>query len=144
MGGHNNLNLSCYSSHPAWKSISARGQNKKGQGKTSSCSSHPAKGQSSRLLKPTFLVSQAKQSVETTVHNKFLKTEKFKMETPESIRTYLQTGEWVTARLQGCLFLHTIHTQFRKFLVPTFSHPRSILQMQSTVFFCPQPQWNSR
>ena len=29
--------------------------------------------------------------------NRFLKTEKFKMETPETIRTSLQQGEWVTS-----------------------------------------------
>ena len=29
--------------------------------------------------------------------NKFLKAEKFKMETPEMIRTSLQTGEWATS-----------------------------------------------
>ena len=29
--------------------------------------------------------------------NLFLKTEKFKMETPETIRTSLQQGEWVTS-----------------------------------------------
>ena len=35
--------------------------------------------------------------------NLFLKTEKFRLETPETIRTSLRQGEWV----QGCLLPHT-------------------------------------
>ena len=45
----------------------------------------------------TFSGSQTKQPVELdpSTLNKFLKTESFKMETPETIRTSLQAGEWV-------------------------------------------------
>ena len=36
--------------------------------------------------------------------NHFLKREKFKMETPETIRTSLQQGEWVTSRMPASIY----------------------------------------
>ena len=49
--------------------------------------------------------------------NKFLKVEKFKMETPETIRTSLQTGEWVTfIDFKDAYFHIPIQTLSRKYL----------------------------
>ena len=48
---------------------------------------------------------------------KFLKTEKFKMETLETIKTPLQTGEWVTSiDFKNAYFHIPIQTQSRKCL----------------------------
>ena len=49
--------------------------------------------------------------------NLFLKTEKFKMETPETIRTSLQQGEWVTSIDFKDTYIHIpIQEQSRKYL----------------------------
>ena len=49
--------------------------------------------------------------------NPFLKTEKFKMETPETIRTSLQQGEWVTSvDFKDAYFHIPIQEQSRKYL----------------------------
>ena len=49
--------------------------------------------------------------------NPFLKTEKFKMETPETIRTSLQGGEWVTSiDFRDAYFHIPIQEQSRKYL----------------------------
>ena len=49
--------------------------------------------------------------------HKFLKAEKFKMETPETIRTSLQTGEWVTSiDFKDTYFHIPIQNQSRKYL----------------------------
>ena len=49
--------------------------------------------------------------------NPFLKTEKFKMETPETIRTSLQGGEWVTSiDFKDAYFHMPIQEQSRKYL----------------------------
>ena len=49
--------------------------------------------------------------------NFFLKTEKFKMETPETIRTSLQPGEWVTSiDFKDAYFHIPIQEQSRKYL----------------------------
>ena len=49
--------------------------------------------------------------------NLFLKTEKFKMESPETIRTSLQQGEWVTSiDFKDAYFHIPIQEQSRKFL----------------------------
>ena len=49
--------------------------------------------------------------------NLFLKTEKFKMETPETIRTSLQQGEWVTSiDFKDAYFHIPIQEQSRKYL----------------------------
>ena len=49
--------------------------------------------------------------------NHFLRAEKFKMETPETIQTSLQTGEWVTSiDFKDAYFHIPIHKQSRKYL----------------------------
>ena len=49
--------------------------------------------------------------------NLFLKVEKFKMETPETIRTSLQQGEWVTSvDFKDAYFHIPIQEQSRKYL----------------------------
>ena len=49
--------------------------------------------------------------------NLFLKTEKFKMETPETIRTSLQQGEWVTSiDFKDAYFHIPVQEQSRKYL----------------------------
>ena len=49
--------------------------------------------------------------------NLFLKVEKFKMETPETIRTSLQQGEWVTSvDFKDAYFHIPIQGQSRKYL----------------------------
>ena len=49
--------------------------------------------------------------------NTFLNTESFKMETPETIRTSLQTVEWVTPiDFKDAYFHIPIHSQFRKYM----------------------------
>ena len=49
--------------------------------------------------------------------NQFLKVQKFKMETPEIIRTSLQQGEWVTSLdFKGAYFHVLIQEQSRKYL----------------------------
>ena len=50
--------------------------------------------------------------------NKFLKTQTFKMETPETIRTSLQTGEWVTSIDSKDAYFHVpINSQSRKYML---------------------------
>ena len=49
--------------------------------------------------------------------NNYLKTQSFKMETPESIRTSLQTGEWVTSiDFKDAYFHIPINSQSRKYM----------------------------
>ena len=49
--------------------------------------------------------------------NTFLNTEWFKMETPETIRTSLQSGEWVTSiDFKDAYFHILIHSQSRKYI----------------------------
>ena len=49
--------------------------------------------------------------------NTFLNTELFKMETPETIRTSLQTGEWVTSiDFKDAYFYIPIHSHSRKYM----------------------------
>ena len=49
--------------------------------------------------------------------NTFLNTESFKMETPETIRTSLQSGEWVTSiDFKDAYFHIPIHSQTRKYM----------------------------
>ena len=49
--------------------------------------------------------------------NTFLYTESFKMETPETIRTSLQAGEWVTSiDFKDAYFHIPIHSQSRKYM----------------------------
>ena len=49
--------------------------------------------------------------------NKYLKTQSFKMETPETIRTSLQTGEWVTSiDFKDAYFHIPIQSQSKKYM----------------------------
>ena len=49
--------------------------------------------------------------------NSFLQVERFKMETPESVRSQLQQGEWVTSLDLKDAYLHVpIHKQHQKYL----------------------------
>ena len=49
--------------------------------------------------------------------NKYLKTQSFKMETPETIRTSLQTGEWVTSIDFNDAYFHIpIQSQSKKYM----------------------------
>ena len=75
--------------------------------------------------------------------NTFLNTESFKMETPETMRTSLQTGEWVTSiDFKHAYFHIPIHSQSMKYMRflsrvgPTSSKPYPLA--------CPQHQWNSQ
>ena len=53
--------------------------------------------------------------LDLSILNKFLKTESFKMESLETVRTSLQTGEWVTCiDFKDAHFLIPIQSQFRK------------------------------
>ena len=64
--------------------------------------------------------------------NVFLKVEKFKMETPETIRTSLQQGVGHLSRLQRCLLSHTDTGTIQK--ISTFSCPGPDLPVQSIAF----------
>ena len=72
--------------------------------------------------------------------NQFLRIERFKMETPESIRTFLNTGEWVTSINLQDAYLHIpIHPRSRKYL--RFAHRSQIYQFISLPFgLAPAPQ----
>ena len=73
--------------------------------------------------------------------NLFLKTEKFKMETPETIRTSLQQGEWVTSiDFRDAYFHIPIQEQSKKYL-------RFHVQVRHTSsrlcpLVCPQHPWS--
>ena len=65
--------------------------------------------------------------------NLFLKAEKFKMETPETIRTSLQQGQWVTSiDFKDAYFHIPIQEQSRKYFM--ISCPGSDIPIQSTAF----------
>ena len=75
----------------------------------------------SELFQPTIFSPKAKQQVETYIRSEqsesFLKAEKFKMETLETIRTSLQQGEWVTSiDFKDAYFHIPIQEQSRKYL----------------------------
>ena len=62
--------------------------------------------------------------------NTFLHVEKFKMETPESIRTSLIPGEWVSSIDLSDTYLHIpIHPNSRKYL--RFCHRSQVFQFTS-------------
>ena len=64
--------------------------------------------------------------------NEFLKTQSFKMETPETIRISLQAGEWATSvDFQDAYF----HTHKQPVQEAAFSHPRQNLPVQSTTLW---------
>ena len=65
--------------------------------------------------------------------NTFLHVEKFKMETPESIRTSLISGEWVSSIDLSDTYLHIpIHPNSRKYL--RFCHRSQVFQFTSLPF----------
>ena len=65
--------------------------------------------------------------------NTFLHIEKFKMETPESIRTSLIPGEWVSSIDLSDAYLHIpIHPNSRKYL--RFCHKSQVFQFTSLPF----------
>ena len=65
--------------------------------------------------------------------NTFLHVEKFKMETPESIRTSLIPGEWVSLIDLSDTYLHIpIHPNSRKYL--RFCHRSQVFQFTSLPF----------
>ena len=65
--------------------------------------------------------------------NTFLHVEKFKMETPESIRTSLVPGEWVSSIDLLDTYLHiSIHPNSRKYL--RFCHRSQVFQFTSLPF----------
>ena len=79
----------------------------------------------SRLFQPTIFSPKAKQQVETYTRSEqtksFPQLEKFKMETPETIRTSLQEGEWVTSIDFKDVYFHVpIQEQSRKYLRQTY------------------------
>ena len=67
--------------------------------------------------------------------NLFLKTEKFKMETPETIRTSLQQGEWVISIdfKDGCLLSHPNTGTIQE--ISEISFPGSDIPIQSTALW---------
>ena len=65
--------------------------------------------------------------------NTFLHIEKFKMETPESIRTSLIPGEWVSSMDLSDAYLHIpIHPNSRKYL--RFCYKAQVFQFTSLPF----------
>ena len=65
--------------------------------------------------------------------NTFLLVERFKMETPESIRTSLIPGEWVSSIDLSNAYLHIpIHPNSRKYL--RFCHKSQVFQLTSLPF----------
>ena len=65
--------------------------------------------------------------------NTFLQVEKFKMETPESIRTSLIPGEWVSSIDLSDAYLHIpIHPNSRKYL--RFCYKSQVFQFTSLPF----------
>ena len=72
--------------------------------------------------------------------NKFLKVEKFKMETPKTIRTSLQTGVWVMSiDFKNAYFLIPIQNQSRKYLRFMYRTKHNSKHYPSV---CPQPHWS--
>ena len=84
-----------------------------------------------------FLVPKPSQRWRLVIHlsrlNTFLHVEKFKMETPESIRTSLIPGEWISLIDLSDAYLHIpIHPNSRKYL--RFCHRSQVLQFTSLPF----------
>ena len=66
------------------------------------------------VLKPN---NQWRPVLDLSTLNTFLNTESFKLETPETIRTSLQSGEWVTSiDFKDAYFHIPIHSQYRKYM----------------------------
>ena len=84
-----------------------------------------------------FLVPKPHQRWRKVIHlsrlNTFLHVEKFKMETPESIRTSLIPGEWVPSIDLSDAYLHIpIHPNSRKYL--RFCHRSQVFQFTTLPF----------
>ena len=76
--------------------------------------SHPRQ---SKILQPSDFCNRWRPVIDLSSLNKFLAIPKFKMKTPESIRTSLRKGEWVTSIDLTDTYLHLpIHTQSQKYL----------------------------
>ena len=85
------------------------------------CSRTGGKSKLTGFLQPAIFGTQTQQPVETgpgPKHlNTFLNTESFKMETPETIRTSLHSGEWVTSiDFKDAYFHIPIHSLSRKYM----------------------------
>ena len=86
------------------------------------CSRAGSKPDISGVFQPTIFSPKTQQQVEAhtrpeQTESLFFKTEKFKMETPETIRTSLQQGEWVTSiDFKDAHFHIPIQEQSRKYL----------------------------
>ena len=85
------------------------------------CSRTGPQSNISRVFNRLFLVPKPNSKWRTILDlsklNLFLKVEKFKMETPETIRTSLQEGEWVTSvDFKDAYFHVPIQEQSRKYL----------------------------
>ena len=95
------------------------------------------RNKTSELFQQDFLVPKPNKKwrpiLDLSNLNFFLKAEKFKMETPETIRTSLQQGEWVTSiDFKDAYFHIPIQEQSRKYL--EISRPRADIPIQSTAF----------
>ena len=95
------------------------------------------KVKSLRFYSRLFLVPKPHQKwrpvIDLSKLNTFLHVEKFKMETPESIRTSLIPGEWVSLLDLSDTYLHIpIHPHSRKYL--RFCHRSQVFQFTSLPF----------
>ena len=92
-----------------------------------------------RFYKRLFLVLKPNNRWRTildliTLKN-FLNTELIKVETPETIRTSLQAGEWVNSiDFKDTYFDIPIHSQSRAYILQ-LSHPGMVLPVQSTTLW---------
>ena len=111
------------------------------------CSRTGSKPKLTRFLQPAIFGSQTQQPVETLLDlstlNTFLNTESFKMETPETIRTSLQVGEWVTSiDFKDAYF----HIQFTVSPGSTCVFTSRVSPTSSKLYplVCPQHLWSSQ
>ena len=74
--------------------------------------------------------------------NKFLKAEKFKMETPETVRTSLQPGKWVMSIdfKDSCIHIPIKTSSGSTYLITFKVNPASSKHYH---LVCPQHPWNS-
>ena len=101
------------------------------------CNRTGGKCKISRVLQSLFLVPKPHQRwrpvIDLSRLNSFLLVERFKMETPESIRASLIPGEWVSAIDLSDTYLHIpIHPNSRKCL--RFCHKSQVFQFTSLPF----------
>ena len=120
----------CHQTGPVRGITSAYGQK---------CSRASSKPKISGLLQLTFLGSKTKQLLETYSRklNLFLEVKKFKTETLETIRTFLQQGELVNSiDFKDAYFHIPIQEQSRKYL--RFHIKGRTYQFKALPFGCPQ------